>query len=143
MQHLVARQKTSISHQNRLSILCDTRLSQRKLVHKKHLRASTILNIVSKLREAGIIETGDALSGARVGSPKHALRILARLVVRRRTRRKVLPHPLTDISQASNEEFLDYCARHLASLINLIDVAHLIVASDTQLIAHADFETRK
>ena len=101
------------------------------------------MNIVSKLREAGIIETGDALSGARVGPPEHALRILARLVVRRRTRRKVLPHPLTDISQASNEEFLDYCARHLASLINLIDVAHLIVASDTQLIAHADFETRK
>ena len=143
MQHLVARQKTSISHQNRPSILCDTRLSQRKLVHKKHLRASTILNIVSKLPEAGTIETGDALSGARVGSPKHALRILARLVVRRRTRRKVLPHPLTDISQASNEEFLDYCARHLASLINLIDVAHLIVASDTQLIAHVDFVTRK
>ena len=79
MQHLVARQKTSISHQNRLSILCDTRLLQRKLVHKKHLRASTILNIVSKLPEAGTIETGDALSGARVGPLEYALRILARL----------------------------------------------------------------
>ena len=63
--------------------------------------------------------------------------------MRRRTRRRVLPHPLTDSGQTSNDEFFEYCGRHLASLINLIDFAHLIVVSNTLLITHADFMTLK
>ncbi|MEN8663079.1 MAG: ROK family protein [Lentimonas sp.] len=77
LSHLT--QKEKISYQNRLLtlrlLIRDTNLSQRKLVKKTHLRASTISNIVNELRDVGIVETGEAISSGRVGPPERALRI--------------------------------------------------------------------
>lgn len=43
-------------------------------------------------------------------------------------------------TQAAGEEFLQYCGRHLASLINLIDVSHLVVAADPRFLATNAFD---
>lgn len=71
--------KLSVAKKNRLSVLhCllkDTPYSQRRLAELLHLRASTLSNITSELREAGLIEEGEVISLNRIGPPEHALRI--------------------------------------------------------------------
>jgi len=69
----------SVSQKNRLAVLHrllkGTRYSQRRLAELLHLRASTLSNITSELREAGLVEEGEVLAINRIGPPEHALRI--------------------------------------------------------------------
>lgn len=69
----------TVSQKNRLAVLHrllkGTRYSQRRLAELLNLRASTLSNITSELREAGLVEEGEVLALNRIGPPEHALRI--------------------------------------------------------------------
>ncbi len=74
-----ASRELTVAQKNRLSVLHrllkDTCYSQRRLAGLLHLRASTLSNITSELRDAGLVEEGEVLSLNRIGPPEHALRI--------------------------------------------------------------------
>jgi hypothetical protein len=69
----------TVAQKNRLAVLQrllkDSRYSQRRLAKQLHLQASTLSNITSELRDAGLVEEGEVLSLNRIGPPEHALRI--------------------------------------------------------------------